>query len=57
MKLEGICDGCGQVLDDKGYDGQVADVWSCGVILFILMAGYLPFNESDLNSLYNKVCC
>lgn len=44
-----------QVLNDKGYDGAVADIWSCGVILFVLMAGFLPFDEADLNTLYSKV--
>ncbi|KAG0609814.1 hypothetical protein M758_7G016100 [Ceratodon purpureus] len=44
-----------EVLNNKGYDGAVADIWSCGVILFVLMAGYLPFNDVDLKSLYKKI--
>lgn len=46
---------CLQVLNDKGYDGTASDVWSCGVILFVLMAGYLPFDEPNIMTLYKKV--
>ncbi|THU68224.1 hypothetical protein C4D60_Mb08t01660 [Musa balbisiana] len=38
-----------------GYDGAKADIWSCGVILFVLNAGYLPFNDRNLVSLYRKI--
>ncbi|KAL6603851.1 hypothetical protein ACP70R_044212 [Stipagrostis hirtigluma subsp. patula] len=44
-----------EVLGNNGYDGSAADVWSCGVILYVLMAGYLPFEENDLPTLYDKI--
>uniref|UniRef100_A0A5B6Z1T4 non-specific serine/threonine protein kinase n=1 Tax=Davidia involucrata TaxID=16924 RepID=A0A5B6Z1T4_DAVIN len=44
-----------EVIDNKGYDGAKADLWSCGVILFVLMAGYLPFEDSNLMALYKKI--
>ncbi|PKI56447.1 hypothetical protein CRG98_023185, partial [Punica granatum] len=43
-----------EVLERKGYDGPKADAWSCGVILFLLLAGYLPFEDSNLAALYKK---
>ncbi|KAJ1402026.1 Serine/threonine-protein kinase, active site [Sesbania bispinosa] len=44
-----------EVIHDKGYDGAKADLWSCGVILFVLMSGYLPFDDNNLVALYKKI--
>ncbi|KAG1338122.1 CBL-interacting serine/threonine-protein kinase 11 [Cocos nucifera] len=44
-----------EILTKRGYDGAKVDIWSCGVILFVLAAGYLPFNDPNLMSLYRKI--
>ncbi|KAG0489657.1 hypothetical protein HPP92_006520 [Vanilla planifolia] len=44
-----------EVIARKGYDGAKADIWSCGVILFVLLAGYLPFHDANLMEMYRKI--
>ncbi|KAG4989194.1 hypothetical protein AAZX31_11G186600 [Glycine max] len=44
-----------EILGKKGYDGAKVDVWSCGVVLFVLAAGYLPFNDPNLMVMYRKI--
>lgn len=44
-----------ELLGRKGYDGSKLDIWSCGVVLFVLTAGYLPFNDSNLMVMYRKI--
>ncbi|KAH9797353.1 CBL-interacting serine/threonine-protein kinase 12 [Citrus sinensis] len=44
-----------EVLSRKGYDAAKVDIWSCGVILFVLMAGYLPFQDQNIMVMYKKI--
>ncbi|GJN10682.1 hypothetical protein PR202_ga28797 [Eleusine coracana subsp. coracana] len=44
-----------EILSKKGYDPGKVDVWSCGVVLFVLAAGYLPFNDASLVNMYRKI--
>lgn len=44
-----------QLVAGKDYDGAEADVWSCGVVLFALITGTLPFDDDNVPSLLCKI--
>ncbi|GMJ01638.1 SNF1-RELATED PROTEIN KINASE 3.8, CBL-INTERACTING PROTEIN KINASE 10, SOS3-interacting protein 1 [Hibiscus trionum] len=44
-----------EVINRRGYDGCKTDIWFCGVILYVLLAGYLPFQDSNLMEMYRKI--
>ncbi|KAK5773887.1 hypothetical protein RI543_004785 [Arxiozyma heterogenica] len=44
-----------EIIMGKLYHGGPSDVWSCGVILFALLTGHLPFNDDNIRKLLMKV--
>jgi len=39
---------------DQNYN-EKCDVWSCGIILYILLCGYPPFNGDNDNQIFEKI--
>lgn len=39
----------------KRYECLNIDIWSCGIILYAMLCGYLPFEDANTNKLYKKI--
>ncbi|PSS07943.1 SNF1-related protein kinase catalytic subunit alpha like [Actinidia chinensis var. chinensis] len=44
-----------EVVSGKLYAGPEIDVWSCGVILYALLCGTLPFDDENIPNLFKKI--
>lgn len=44
-----------QVISGRLYAGPEVDVWSCGVILYALLCGTLPFDDENIPNLFKKI--
>ncbi|KAM5258405.1 maternal embryonic leucine zipper kinase isoform 2-T5 [Hipposideros larvatus] len=44
-----------ELIQGKSYLGSEADVWSMGILLYVLMCGFLPFDDDNVMALYKKI--
>jgi len=44
-----------EIVSKRDYVGPPVDVWTCGVLLFVLFCGAFPFRGSDEKDLYKKI--
>lgn len=44
-----------EVVMGRAYNGACSDIWSCGIVLYALLAGKLPFDDDDMGVLLDKV--
>ncbi|KAJ2231964.1 Protein kinase [Coemansia sp. RSA 485] len=44
-----------EVINGKLYAGPEVDAWSCGVILYVMLCGRLPFDDDHIPALFKKI--
>lgn len=49
------CYAAPEMIAGKKYHGSKVDIWSCGVVLFAMVCGYLPFEDPNTSILYKKI--
>ena len=49
------CYAAPEMIAGHKYLGSRVDLWSCGVILFAMLSGYLPFEDPNTSELYKKI--
>ena len=44
-----------EMLSGKPYNGITTDIWSSGIVLYSMLVGTLPFDDQELNALYDQI--
>ena len=44
-----------EIFTKRGYRGDSVDIWACGVILFVLVCGFFPFDDSVYDDIVKKI--
>lgn len=44
-----------ECLSGQPYDGQKSDMWSCGIILFAMVTGQLPWTKKQQKQLFEQI--
>ena len=44
-----------EMILEKKYNGAESDIWSAGIILYLMLVGNLPFNDENNQVLYRKI--
>lgn len=49
------CYAAPEMIAGQRYNGLMSDLWSCGVVLFAMLCGYLPYEDQKTSDLYKKI--
>ncbi|CAD8163893.1 unnamed protein product [Paramecium octaurelia] len=49
------CYAAPEMIQGLKYSGYLIDIWSCGIVLYAMLCGYLPFEDQNTNQLYKKI--
>ena len=45
-----------EVIEGKRYDGVKSDIWSLGIVCFVMALGYLPWKNGNQIDIYKQIC-
>jgi serine/threonine protein kinase len=44
-----------EIVAKKEYYGPPVDIWSAGILLYVMLVGHFPFKGTDDKNLYSKI--